>query len=628
MKKYRLIKLAAAALCAAAMPVNAFAANIVFKGATSADSAGGIVTVALYAPDADLQNIKAEDIRYIEQTSIASDGTFSITLPVTAEIAAESIAVSNLAGRVSSKDIPLYCSEAGSENGDGTVQNPYSLQKALEMAEDGGRVVVNGKIIVPADFVWPVSDKTVTVSGMNDAVIDIRTVGTLDIGCNTTFEKLTFGCEKSGTAISANGYHVIISETVKTDNPLASLRGGSATKDVASTNLEVYGGDYMKIYGGGSAHNVSGDCRLTVGGNVNAGYSVIDSDSNYLVTAVHGGCWGGVVKGDCITTMKDNAKAAYVYGGSNGTATSHVEGKIQVNIQGGNYMNVFAACFVTEGKRITSEINMTGGTVEGLFASDKNIAGDITMNILGGTVTRRIYGGCYNDWGFSFSTNYYVDGSINVIMGSEVNFDILTSLNSGIFGGSRCETNHADEISKLIFIDGAYDKFKALIGEQGPITVCASHHDYLVAATSGGSVIPSGAAELTLTPDAGYSVTVNGTEHEGGAYALTQKVTNIEFTKIASELLAVEYNGGSVSVEYNADTDFSPVIFVAVYDESGALTAVSQAEITSGAGNENIELSCELDSGRSYLLRAMMWSSAEQMIPLCAPLPITIPAAG
>lgn len=625
-----IITAAGTALCLLAVPVNSFAANIVFKGNAGAESAGKSVTVALYDSNADLKNITSSDIKYIEQSIIKSDGSFSIAMPVTEEISDVQF-VSNNAdlGSLFSEEIPLYVSSSGSESGDGTLLNPYTFQKALEAVEDNGTICIDGNVTLPSDFSWPASDKSITVTGINDAVLDIKTVDNLNINCNTVFENLVIGCSQTGegkeskpdNSVSANGYHVIIAETVETENILA-IRGGSLTEAVDSTNLEVYGGHYKTIYGGGGSHNVNGDCRLTVGGNVNKNYSVSDSSSSYVPTAIHGGCWGGVVKGDCITTLKGDAKAAYVYGGTHGSVTSYVQGEIQLNIQGGSYMNVFAAAFVTEGKNTVSTINMTGGTVEGIFASDQAvITGDITMNILGGTVTRRIYAGCYNDYGWSgYSTDYYVNGSVTLVMGAGAVYNDKFNFDSGICGGSRTESDHDAEVCKMIFLDNAYDKFKSAIDKS---TICKNYQEYTVTANKGGTVESAGSDSVKIICNKGFTAEIAGTAFDGEVFTLKEDMTCVEFK---SGIASVNFDEYAVNVEYGLNTDFNPVMFVVVYDENQNLVTVSQAVADNGDTEKNIDVSCSLTGGKKYFIRVMMWKDVDSLIPVCPAMTVFVPA--
>lgn len=625
----KIMKAAGTLLCLLAMPTNALGANIIFKGNAGTESAGQSVTVAFYDKNADLKNITAADIKYIEQSLIAKDGSFAITVPVSEEMAQLKF-VSNKSDFGSAAiQQAVYVSAQGSENGDGTEQSPCTFQKALELVEDNGIIEIDGTVTLPADFSWPVSDKTVTVTGVNDAVLDITTADNLNINCNTTFKNLTIGCSQTGSgksstpdnSISANGYHVIIADTVDTQSIL-SIRGGSLTEDVDSTNLEVYGGHYKTIYGGGSAKNVKGDCRLTVGGNVNKNYSVSDSDSSFVATAIHGGCWGGVIKGDCITTLKGNAKAAYVYGGTHGSVTSYVEGEIKVNIQGGSYMNVFAAAFVTEGKYTKSTINMTGGTVEGIFASDKCVlTGDVTMNILGGTVTRRIYAGCYNDYGLSgYSTDYYVNGNVTLVMGGNTVYNDLFNWDSGIHGGSRTKNDHDTEICKMIFLDNSYERFKSSIDKS---TICEDYHEYIVTANKGGTVASSASDSVEIKADKGFSVLVNGTAFEDKILTLTNAETNVEFK---SGIGSVIYDEKNVTVEYGLNTEFEPIMIVAVYDEENkSLVTASTSPINSLSSKKDIELSCNLSSGKKYILRVMIWEDTEDLVPVCEAMTVYIP---
>ena len=49
-------------------------------------------------------------------------------------------------------------------------------------------------------------------------------------------------------------------------------------------------------------------------------------------------------------------------------------------------------------------INMSGGSVEGIFGGSmsQTMTGNTRIAVSGGQVTRRIYGGCYNDWSGSW----------------------------------------------------------------------------------------------------------------------------------------------------------------------------------------------------------------------------------
>ena len=630
-----------------------------FRGSVKGNYIGESVSTAIYGENTNLDCITANDIVYINQGASTDGGAFDITMPI--EYSANHKFVSNQAGALYASQIPIYCSAGGTDYGLGTEESPYSFRKALQMVEDGGEIIVIGTVTATANTNWA-SDKTITVSGKDGAgIIDMKGIEDLSITCDTTFKNITFDCNDGRDAsaginrIIANGYHVVIEDTVKTTKPLFAVLGGKRVSDITGgTNLEVYGGSYVNIYGGNTpmyypkkagegetadadgnaldengnvitwpdAHKVTGDCNLIVGGKVNEGYSFADADKlndNYLSSVVFGGCYGNAVEGDCTVTLKDNAKVKYVYGSSNGTETSNVTGKITVNVEGGEYMNVFAAAFITPGNIIDAEINMTGGTVEGLFASDKSIEGDITMNLTGGTVTRRIYGGVYNDssTGAVMSTNNFVTGNINVIIGPSLNFNILERLNSGIFGGSRIKINPENEISKLIFVDGAYDKLGGFVGEQGSIAVCDSHHDYLVKASAGGTVIPSGASQITIEPDEGNAAWVNGKKYSGTILNLTEATTVIDFHENGHGILFTEYMDGKASVDYNINTEEDAVLIAAIYNEDNRLKTVAFNKIEMGSESAELLIPDVLEQGKKYEMRVMIWQSLESMIPKC-----------
>lgn len=522
------------------------AAQMGFRGMVTGGYTGESVSAAIYDGD----NITADNLLYIDQNASDDGGKIDIPLPVAYN--ANNKFASNIAGALYSKDIPIYCSAAGTADGLGTETSTVTFQRALELAEDGGTVMVDGTVTLPEGFAWPVSNKTITVEGKNNAAIDIKTIKDLNINTNTTFRTLTIDCSQTTTdgkvtgenTISANGKHVIIEDSVKTSNVIRTLRGGSSKKSVASTNLEVYGGNYNTIIGGcssdgGAAVSVNGDCNLTVGGNVNSDLDENNWDNLTRTASIHGGGNGGSVGGDCTLTLKGDAKAKYVYGGQNGLNAATTTGKIAVNVEGGSFMNVFAVLKNTKNENntavkvnTTAELTMIGGKVEALMGAQEAIEGNITIKALGGTITRRVFGGCYNDSddGVSFKTTNSVKGSVTVVIGPELTIDIVTKLDSGIFGGSRIGSNPAEEISKLIFVNGAYEKHGEYVGgKSGTTTACDSHHDYLVKASAGGTVTSSGASQITITPETGKVAWVNNKKYSSETLDLTEKTTAVDF---------------------------------------------------------------------------------------------------
>ena len=194
------------------------------------------------------------------------------------------------------------------------------------------------------------------------------------------------------------------------------------------TELEIYAGNYYNIYGGSSKAYVA-ESHITVGGTTNAGLKTT-GEANHNVCI-----WGGgneaADTGDTYITFGGEAYAYMIYGGSSTAGT--ISGDTHVTINGGEVAQVFGGC---------DRVSMTGNT-------------NVTINA--GTVTRRIYGGCYNE---DDTTEFHVTGNTNVTIGEGLDFTRTAQSGSsfiqvpayeGIRAGSRAGQNFADEVSTLIF---------------------------------------------------------------------------------------------------------------------------------------------------------------------------------
>ncbi|MGN0179904.1 MAG: hypothetical protein ACI4DY_10765 [Monoglobaceae bacterium] len=530
----------------------------------------------------------------------------------------------------------VYCSASGTETGFGQENDPCTLSRAIELVKDGGVVIVDGTITLDDSFEWPTSDKTVMIQGKDDtSEVDISAVtGWFNINSNAVFDNIKIGCavNDDGTGknqVAANGYHVIIKDTVTTTNVIGGLIGGSSKKSVASTNLEVYGGKYNTILGGsnsdgGSAVSVNGNCVLTVGGYVNSDLDDNDWD-NVRRAVIHGGGYGGSVTGDCVLNLTGSAKAKYVYGGQNGLYGSQNLGKVTVNVNGGSYMNVYAILKNTKNENstavnidTTAELNMNGGKAEGLFGAQNSIMGNITINALGGTVTRRIIAGSYNDWSTDWQSSNYITGTTTVVIGSGLEGFTDTQIGSGIFGGSRIGDNPTDETGTLIFTGGSYAKFKSAIGRSD---VCGSNHDYLAAVSGNGTVVPKSAGVVILTADDGYYTMANGTETADGDYTLTSGTTNvIEFiSEAAPRIKGISVSGNATQVTYSGAVENS-VVVAALYDSTGKMLLdikYSSAATDAGDQSSTLDFTYSMESGKQYVVSAMLWNGIENVSPLC-----------
>jgi hypothetical protein len=265
--------------------------------------------------------------------------------------------------------------------------------------------------------------------------------------------------------VYANGYEVTIGENVVwTGSPSIQLHGGGMSgTTVASTDLTVLSGTYAGIFGGSKGGTVLGDTNLFVGGTVNAD---IDETNHELSCYVFGGGNEDTVQGNTNVTFGGDAKVVYLYGGSN-KANSKIAGTSNLNIIGGKGMSAFG------GNRNAdcgagSNLTMSGGTFEQVFGANERakMTGDVDMRLTGGTITRRVYGGCYNDTsGLSFSTSYGVSGEICLTIG-DVSIDFSSSESDrSIYARSRY--NKDIENTQLVFSnEKAYNSYKNKLAAQ------------------------------------------------------------------------------------------------------------------------------------------------------------------
>ena len=302
---------------------------------------------------------------------------------------------------------------------------------------------------------------------------------------------------------------------------------------------------YRRIYGGGWNSPVNGDTHVVIGGTVNSEYSVEDSSADYYDSRVFGGGVnsGSEVAGKTYITIKDNAAVAYVVGGGSGSGADIKGGGTHISIEGGRVMNVYGGTVdkttVYEGD---TSINMSGGSVEGIFGGSMSQAmtGNTRITVSGGQVTRRIFGGCYNDWTGSWKSDFHVNGTTAVWIGGAANLITSEGLssgnkaNSGIFAASRAANNVTTETSYLIFADGTYDKWKEKIGDTTGWNAFQPHYDYLVKAGNGGTATlnDNTAGALNLTAEENKAAFCNGQQTENGIYKIKDTETTIEFSQI------------------------------------------------------------------------------------------------
>ena len=355
----------------------------------------------------------------------------------------------------------VYVSNNGLDTNLGTESAPFqTVEKALEQVPNGGTIVLQNTVAMNE---WKVHGKTVSITGEN---LSMTWSNNIVINDNVHFYDITLSVQ-STTNLFANGNSVTIGENVEwSDNPTIELHGGGMEgTTVASTDLTVLSGTYKSIFGGSQKGTVLGDTNLFVGGTVN---STVNTTNHGQDCFVFGGGNEDTIKGSTHVTFGGNAKVVYLFGGSNKSAT--IGGASNISVIGGKGMSIYGG---NRSGDSGADVNfkMTGGEFEQIFGGNEraSMTGDVDMRVLGGTVTRRVYGGCYNDTtGSSFSTSYSVNGKICLTIGNAIIDFSVSDPDRSIYARSR----YSDDIeeTQLVFANKtAYNSYKNKLGAQDAV---------------------------------------------------------------------------------------------------------------------------------------------------------------
>ncbi len=479
-------------------------------------------------------------------------------------------AVGTITVSAATTETVVYVASTGSDNNNGSQSAPFAtLQKAWTNSNTGNLTIVIVDTVVldvsTVSFIWGAENKAAhtTVKGATaDSVLDVsaKTRNALYCSGSLTFEDITlkFDQAKTGEVPNAkfycNGNHVIFAETVKFgDNAPINIFAGGNNKATGSTNLELYGGYYYYIYGGGEGDGspVNGDVNLTIGGNVNAGEHIDDNASNVAQARIYGGGYKAGVTGDVNINYGGNAVARVLTG--TGRDGGEVGGRININMTSGQVTTISASKTVhdTDAKVF---INMTGGLCEAIFggAESTSITGDVQIYLgANADVSRRVFGGCYNNtdtFGFSFKSSNHVIGTVTVLLepgakvGSGTGLSSANKIDMGLYGSSRYSSGFGDEVCTLVFLNGnSASNYK--IG--GSYT---DRSDYKVTVGAGGTVksAMNGTAALTVYPDEGKWA-VSGSEKllSGETLTLSSASASVTFEDIVKYNVTLNANNGT-----------------------------------------------------------------------------------
>jgi len=365
----------------------------------------------------------------------------------------------------------VYVATTGADTNTGTAEEPVlSLNKALERVANGGTIHIVDSYIAPAGFVWDSHNKDVTITG---GTLDLsrgyteKTEGDATVPCYYQGDGVTYDNLKlilvDGAYYFANGFRLQVNENVTVTGKNIQLFGGGHWQDVAAANVKLLAGDYLKVYGGGYKAKVNGDVNLYVG-NINPQYTVSHNGN----TSVYGGSLGNGVRGNIYLTV-DGANVDWVKGASDSGAAYK---DVKVVILGGNFYSVYGggggACPIAG----NIDLTVAGGTVAQVFGACEgaNHQGNVTVKLMGGTITRRFFGGCYNEYSVfnGYASTCHVTGSINVFLYEGMNLKWNSSESDlGFFAHSRYNPLLDDEMTTIHYMnEAAKTKHTSNLGSQ------------------------------------------------------------------------------------------------------------------------------------------------------------------
>ena len=335
-----------------------------------------------------------------------------------------------------------------------TESADYSdLNEAINATPNGGTITVKGSYRMPSDFKWTDHGKSVTITG---GIFNTTSVSTLQIRDSVTFKATELSW---GGTVYANGNALRVESDVTVTGTLTGIYGGGNVGSVERTDLTLLSGNYENIYGGSNKGTVNRDTYVYVGGNANSDCDTLNHSATHNI---YGGGNGDTVKGNTHVIFGENAKVSYIFGGSTGS-NARINGTAYLDITGGNIFSLYGA-----GNRVDCVSNtlttITGGTFHQIFGGAQNAAvtGNVTLRIWGGTITRRIYGGCYNEYNSGWKSSYGVSGTVKLVLGSGASVTYSASdSDKAVFTRSR-QKNKVDGTAVLYYSDASASSTKNL----------------------------------------------------------------------------------------------------------------------------------------------------------------------
>ncbi len=607
----------------------------------TADGSVDDIAILVLDQNADLNNIKGTDIKYVNQEKVNPDGTFALTLPLLTEEGY--IFRSNMEFDIYSggeKGTVYVDPVAGSDGNDGATADTAfaSLDAAYRQLFRIDEIV----LLSDTTYVEPIMHSgNLTIKG-NTSSVKLNLPSEISLIGDLTLDNLVINGKST---IYANGYNFKVTElvsstatSISTDaaatDRLTVYGGKKSAELTGDTNIILLGGKYFRVYGGGTGA-VKGNTNVVFGGKANTGDGINDKDSATISPCyVYGGGNGAAVTGKTSVTLEGEAVAKFIAGAGNGTGGAAVDTNIYIN--GGKVMNVYGGSLNAALTNCDTHIIMTGGLAEALFGGSQSnsLTGNTYITLVGGDISRRVYAGCYNNWELSWSTTCYVSGTTNLTIYPDVLLVTTNGLASenqkdmGVYAGSRIGSNQSGEISTLIFLDNCYSAQKGEIGKQDTglasmLYPFKSFEDYTITATAGGEVQGTqDGGTIKIIPDTGYIGAINGVEYKTeGTATFSGSSASVTFTAMPYNINSMTATKDESTVKANVDimgskTETEPTIFVAVFEADTNKLIDCDSDDATEIDNKAFELNCKFEDGKKYIVKAMIWN--ESLKPLTA----------
>ena len=538
----------------------------------------------------------------------------------------------------------LYVSSSGNNSNSGNFSAPLqSLAGAYSKKDSDTEIILmnSSTLTLPSAY-----SGNITIKG-NSSDIVLTLPSEVSLTGNLKIDNISLA---SSSTIYANGYNFEIGNLTTSSSRLTVYGGKKSANLTGDTNIKLFGGQYSNVYGGGNNGTVTGNTNVIFGGNCNPNDSISDDDSNCVGTYIYGGGNNAAVTGKTNVTLQDSAIIYMIYGAGNGANGQATDTNIFIN--GGKAMCAYGGspnnCTLTN---CNTHITMTGGLVEQLFGGSysSSMTGTTHVILKGGNVSRRVYGGCYNDMdiglsGFSikatWKSSHHVSGTTTVMIYPGISLNTKkelssdNSINVGTFAGSRIEKQPSDEINNVIFLDGCYSTHNTYMGEKSTYIIISlskylkSYSSYTIQAATGGDVYGTKTSgTFYIVPDEGNCGVINNNYYLNENITLSSgsKITFEKNFSISSVTANMSDSNISGTVKYtarNAGKEKNPRLIIALYDNSGNYLGCDIINTSPSIVSNNYTINHAEENSKSYTLKAMIIS--EDLKPLTGLKSLTV----